>query len=315
MALAKDLSDLPSSPSSRGALPVKNPTLGPLLAKAWAAKYVDTEEHPLDLAMSTENARIRFSWAGSCARQIGYQVMGEERTEPLTLADHWRFGLGHLVHDQLQAVLIDAFGPGAEVEVTTFLEDGVLAGHADVEIWQTSEDNLTKRAPRKISVEIKTINGFGYKKAVGARGPAEGPRTSAKLQGALNALARDADELVIIYLAMELLSPWEAQKIGLDDIGRFCAEWRYTRDQFVPAAEAERDRMLEILAQCDAGILPDGNIPYDMPPDAVIDDPAKGKWTVRVDGAITDGGGTWQCNYCAFQSRCVADMRDERKAA
>jgi hypothetical protein len=315
MALAKDLSSLPSSSSGHGENPVKKPTLGPLLAQAWADRYVDTPEHPLDLPMSDASARVRFSWAGSCGRQIGYRLTGEPVTEDLTVADHWRFGLGHLVHDQLQAVLQAAFGSNAQVEVHTKLEGGMLAGHADVEIAEAGRVNDGVGWTKRTSVEIKTINGFGFKKAVGARGPAEGPRTSAKLQGALNAKASDADELVILYLALELLSPREAKNIGADEVGRFCAEWHYTRDEYMPWADAEHERLLNVIATVDAGGMPPAFIPFEMPEGAVVVDPIKGMWQVKDFDVVTDAGSTWQCNYCPFQSVCSSDMQSERKAA
>jgi hypothetical protein len=313
VALKKDLSSLSSVPSGGGELPVKHPTIGPLLAQAWADAFVDTDEHPLALPMSHENARIRFSWAGMCGRRIGYSVMGEPETNPSGPADHWRFGLGHLVHDQMQQVVQAAF-PGAEVEVHTQLEDGLLAGHADVEITDGGTVSEGVSWTKKISVEIKTINGFGFKKAVGARGAAEGPRIGAKIQGALNAVAGNCDELVILYLSMENLSPREAKNIGADEIGRFCAEWHYTRDEFEPWAEAERERFLGILATVDAGSTPDRYIPHEMPPGAVIDDPFKGQWVLREGGALVDAGSTWMCGYCPFADRCIDDEEAERLA-
>ena len=302
MPLAKDLSGLPTV-SPHGEPPVKNPTIGPLLAEQWAAQFVDTEAHPVDLPMSHEGARVRFSWAGSCGRQISYRMTEAEPSEPLTPADHWRFGLGHLVHDQMQAVVEAAF-PGAQSEVKTKLEGGLLAGHCDIEV---AEEN------RRISIELKTINGFGFKKAIGARGPAEGPRTSAKIQAALNALASDADEVVIVYLSLENLSPREAHNLGTDEIGRFCAEWHYTREEFEPWAELERERFLDIIAHVDAGGLAPAYVPVEMPPDALIIDPVKGMWQLRDgawnDGKVIDAGSWWGCSYCGFQSKCIEDMK------
>lgn len=315
MALAKDLSGLPSV-APHGEPPVKHPTIGPMLAQAWADKFTDTEEHPFDLPMAGEGARIRHSWAGNCARQIGYRLTDTPVSNELTIADHWRFGLGHAVHDQLQQVVTDAF-PGATGEVEVFLEDGLLAGHVDLEIddvGYNGEDGLDTHT--KISVELKTINGFGFKKAVGARGPADGPRTGAKMQGALNALAGDADEMVVIYLSMENLGPRERDKLGTDEIGRFCAEWHYTREEWEPWAEAERDRLMGVIAEVDAGVIPPAYIPLEMPEGATIVDPVKGTWTLLdAVGHVADAGSTWMCNYCPFQDQCITDFKLERKAA
>lgn len=302
MPLAKDLSKLPTAQPTAEP-PIKKPVYAPLLAQAWADEHVDTPEHPANLPMAAAGARIRHSWAGACARLLGYRLEGQEPTNPLTLADYWRFGLGHVVHDAWQAALQKAL-PDAQVEVKVTMEDGMLAGHADAEL-------------ERITFELKTINGFGFKKAVGARGPADGPRHSAKLQGALNAKAADADELVIIYTSLECLSVNEAKKIGADDVGRFCAEWHYPRSAWEPWADAEIERLLQVVGTVDAGLMPERAIPDpEIPDGAVIVDPSKGFWQVRdkvgfATFEVTDAGTTWHCNYCDQQKRCVADLREE----
>jgi hypothetical protein len=306
----KDLSSLPIA-EQHAEPPAKKPVFGPLLAQAWADQFVNTEEHPVDLPMAGPSARIRHSWAGMCARRIGYSMLEVEPSNPLQLSDHWRFGLGHAVHDAWQKALCVAL-PGYEIEVKVFLEDGLLAGHCD------AVGPAPKKPEDLVTLELKTINGYGFKKAVGARGPADGPRLSAKLQGALNAKAAGSEWLVIVYTSLENLSVREAKKGGFDDIGRFCAEWRYPREVWEPWADAEQERLLNIIGTVDAGLLPERRIPDpEIPEDALIVDPSSGLWQVidPLTGGVADGGSFWGCSYCPFQDSCVRDIKEERLAA
>jgi hypothetical protein len=159
------------------------------------------------------------------------------------------------------------------------------------------------------ALEIKTINGYGMKMAAGARGDAEGPRTSAITQGALNALAVDADELVILVLSLELMSERELAKLGpgKTEVDRFVAEWTFTREQYEPVARAEIARINKILALNDEHKLPPRVMPG-LPDGARIVDPKRGAWHVVVDGQVTQAGTHWQCaNYCRHRDRCIAD--------
>lgn len=313
----KDLSDLP--PAARlahGRQPDVTPRYGILLAQAWYDQYVadgfTTKDH------AVEGTAFRNSSAGVCTRALGYDtfITQEEVSNPPTMADSWRFFLGQAVHEMLQEKLQVAYGPGAEVEVKVDMRPFGLnsSGHIDAvvrtptgEILASHDDTGDVLEMRTVAIEYKTINGFGFKMAVGARGDAEGPRTSAVLQGALNALAVDADELVIVYCSLELLSPREFDKIGGGpEHLRFMAEWTYTKDEYVPLAEAEIRRMQKVLAYSDQGLLPPRMIPG-LPAGARVSDPKKGAWTVVVDNQIKDAGTTWHCGYCRHQDRCIAD--------
>lgn len=292
MALMKNLKDLPSGSPDAGRPPVKHPTLAPLLAQAWMEAEVDEGDRP----MASESARIRHSWAGMCSRNIGYRVSGLEITDEFTLSDYWRMGLGSHVHDLFQQILVKLY-PDAQVEAV--LAADRTAGHADA---------VVTVGDKRVLVELKTINGFGFKRAIGAQGSAEGPRTSAVLQGALNALLADVDEVWIVYISLECISVNEAKKKGLDDIARFCAEWHFTQDEWMPLAQEEMARLNEIIDLADVGALPPRFIPGgDMPATAEIVDPGKGRWEHRQDGLIIDTGRTWQCDYCPFQVQCIAD--------
>ena len=296
MAIAKNLSGLSATTTKAPArAPEGTATLAPLLAEAWAARFVDPEPRP----MASEDARIRHSWAGTCSRALGYRLLGVTE-KGKGLADEWRLGLGREIHEWWQDALQVQY-PDAEVEVQLITELGT-AGHADAVV---TIDGV------KVLIELKTINGFGFKKAVGARGPADGPRHSYVLQAALNALAANCDEVWIVYVSLENLSNREAEKMGATEAGRFSAEWHFTREQWEPLAYDELARFADVMATVDAGDLPPREIPDpELPAGAQIYDPAKGRWEVRSQGLVTDTGSYWGCTYCPMQDRCVSDWRE-----
>lgn len=285
MVLKKDHSAM-----SDAQLPDAEPSLAPKLAEAWAKAFDNEGDKP----MATPEARIRHSWAAMCARAIGYNVTGTEPSQKLTVADHWRFGIGTSVHEKWQDVIVEAF-PSAQVEVKVAIPEVPSAGHVD--LWLEDE---------KEAVELKSINGFGFKMAIGARGAAEGPRKSAVVQGALNAKALDAQNMKVVYLSLENLSPRELEKVGTEEWQRFAAEWTFPRDAWEPIADQEIDRFQKILKVVDDGGLPPRAIP-ELPKGARIVDPAKGAWTVETSDGIVASGSTWQCGYCPFQSLCCDD--------
>ena len=245
----------------------------------------------------------RGSQAGKCGRQIAHQIAGDEPSNPISLAGHWVMGLGSAVHEML-APAIQAWAGESNIKVIDELDVALGEhgwGHADLVIELEEPD-------RKVLFELKTINGFGYKKAVIDGG---GPRHMAKLQAALYAEAVDADLMVIGYLAMENVGVGYAKKAGIDEIGRFASEWHYTRDEYLPWAKEERERLEGIaLSTRDDGVtavprrfsLSDPDIPHP----AEITDPKSGAWKLLDEaGNLLNAGKTWQCNYCAFQDRCV----------
>jgi hypothetical protein len=177
------------------------------------------------------------------------------------------------------------------------------SGRVDVLITLTEPDGTTRR----IVYELKSIGGFGYKMAVGERAVPEGPRHSAKVQGALGALALDADDLVVGLLATEAISKGAAKRNRIPEHTRVVAEWTFPREEWEPLALAEVARMKRVLELVDDGSLAPCAIPDpDIPTAALVVDPNSGRWEVRQDDAITDTGSTWMCGYCNWQETCVA---------
>ncbi len=264
------------------------------IAQAWAKGDRGAPSQP-------EGTLWRGSWAGMCARKVAYMTTGQEQTNPPTLADTWRMGLGSVVHELLEPAVKDwlATDDSVAVEEEVNVEMGLHGhGHVDLVLYE-------KASGLKIVLELKTINGFGYKMAV-EKG--EGPRFSHILQGSLYARAVEADMLVIGYLAMENISPKRAESQGLDDIGRFSSEWHYNKEEYMPLAVAEEQRLEAVALQAhEEGPL---SIPRrfshydpDVPFPAEITDPSKGLWTMD-----TKFGKVWQCGYCDYQDRCITDM-------
>lgn len=241
-------------------------------------------------------------------------------TEPLSIADHWRFALGSIVHDAFQTS-VEALYPQAKRELRVNVVSVTMgAGTVDLVIELPGEG--PEDPVKKVCVEIKTLNGYGFKRMVGDRSNAEGPRHSSVVQLALNTVALDADEGVLIVLSMENLSPSAFAKLlnqlvrqgaspkGTEHWRRFCAEYTYSRDELDPIAEFENKRMAKIIEIVEEGGLPPRSInDPEIPVRARIVDPTTGKWELLDPGtgAIRMTGTTWHCGYCENRKRCIAD--------
>jgi hypothetical protein len=250
-----------------------------------------------------DDMRWRGSQAGKCARNVAYETLNIPKSDPPSTSAYWRMGLGSVVHSLLEPAIkawLDT-DDTVEIEEETTVKLGEHGyGHVDLVL-------RTKTKPSQVIVlELKTINGMGYKMSVEN---GQGPRHSHVLQGALYANALNADLLVIGYLSMENISPARAEAKGIDDIGRFATEWHYTPDEFVVMAEQETARLAAITDQVHETKDPTtigrrfSHSDPDVPFPAEITDPATGRWEYE-----TSYGRAWQCRYCDYQTRCVADM-------
>lgn len=246
--------------------------------------------------------------AGNCTRALGYRAMNVPVTEPLTVADLWRFHLGHGAHDTYQASLSKLATPDSPWQHEVFVEYDLGSGYK----LGCKIDSINEDQGEKVVVEAKSINGFGFKKQVGARGPAEGPKQGAFLQGAIGAFLVGADRLVVLSLSLELLSDAELAKLNVEqiDASKFIAAWIYERTEFEPAAAKTIERMRKVVAMVEAGTLPPRWTP-NMPANARIIEPngprGHGKWVIANDGEIISAGTTWECGYCPYKTRCIED--------
>lgn len=332
MPIKTDRSSLPSGGDDEGFPPVAEPHIVHLLAQKWYEDSFLGDDHP-------PSADWWASMSGMCARSVGYSIVeGRAKrrlrgllsgdvlpegdtvgareldienaamdvqalaaTNPPTIAAAWRMGLGSLVHDQLQKVLVDLF-PDAEIEVRVQIEDfGSARADAIIRRKILRDTHVTL-------LELKTMNGFAYKLAVSKfKGAPEGPKRNAIVQGAVAARAVDADLLIIGVLSMENVGDSIAKSSDLSEIQKFAAEWHYTREQYLPYAEQEIKRVRKIIEIVDEGALPPRHHP-EIPAGARITNPATGLWSVQDDdGNIVMSGNAWVCDYCWNRDRCIAD--------
>jgi hypothetical protein len=350
MPITRDLSDLPAGTPAGGRAPDRDPVFARRIVDAWLARYLADGND--ELAFAFPDTRFRASWASGCARKLGYAILANDAkrqlaavqtrpldgtdddldrwaeelerakatvaalapTDPMGVADFWRFSMGTAVHDMIQGVLADAY-PDADIELPVDLRpllDG--SGTIDVVVREQLEHEAD---PFVTVVEIKSINGFGFKMAATAqKGPPEGPRHSAVVQGALTATALDADRLIVIYFSLENLSPGLAAGMGVEDeIARFVAQWTYGPEEFRPLAEREHARVNRILEVLGEGKLPPRALEDpEVPRAARITDPRpankpdRARWeVVDGDGKVTQVGTTWVCGYCDQRQRCIDD--------
>lgn len=303
MALAKDLSELPTPAATRGDgfPPDAEPRFVHLLAEQWNA-----DNAARDADYKRRN-RFHLSDAGKCARAIAYAALEVPATNPIDLTGIHNTRIGSILHEAWQDVIRQRM-PDAEIEPRFEILDGEGSGYSDL---------VTTHEDRKVSVELKTLGGFAYKMAIGERGPAQGPKHEHLAQGALNAKAADADELVIAYLAKEVISVNIAKRKKLSELQRFCAEWTLTRDEYMPIAEAEEARVAGILSLLDEGLLPKRAFPVgELPAGHRIVNPGTGGWEVKDDeGQILDAGTFWACAYCKFQDACTATSGERQPIA
>lgn len=306
MPLARDNTNLPKATPRRredGWNPDPTPRFGSVLVEHWHAEGVERDAHFRD---GEEDKGFWHSSAGSCSRAVAYAALGVAQSDPMDRPGHFVTRLGQIVHEAFQEVIPTRY-PGARVEVS--VGEGDFGGHVDTVIEEPAEPLVGDDPPwhRTIAVEVKSMGGFGYKLAVGERGPAQGPKSEHVIQVALNAKALDADEAVLVYLARDAISVQAARRRGFDEMLRVVAEWTLQRETYMPIAEREIERITAILGMVNSGVLPKRAIPDpELPAGHVITDPALGEWRVfDAEGSLREVGPTWHCAYCPWQTTCI----------
>lgn len=297
MPLERDLSDLPTdAPESNGEgwTPDAEPRFGRLLIDAWHAEDVERDAHFRD----GQTARFFHSNAGSCSRAIAYSALGVPQSNLPTAADHFVMRLGRMTHEDWQAFFLAYFDQLGAVEVRVV--EGDRAGTIDAVLFDKDGRAL-------VALEVKTVDGYSYKLAVGEqRGPALGPKFDHIIQAALGARALNAGEAVILYFARGAVSKGQAKRSKIDDYRRVMAEWTLTRAQYEPIADQEIERITAILGLVDAGVLPARKIPDpELPLTAVITDPTRGVWMAHDGDRLLDTGSYWGCEYCRWLDTCA----------
>lgn len=288
-------------------LPDPDPWFVKEVVQEWYEEYSSHEGEGREFALP--DSKWRGSWAGSCARQIAYKVAGVEETNPTTVADAWRFWVGKWMHDLVQQVVLKKY-PGSEVEVKLRIgEDG--SGHADV--------RLVTPDGRVIAVELKSINGTGFKIAVVGKTARErqpqGARVSAIMQGALYAYAMDPqpDELMVVYFSLELISGSQQAHL-MDEYSRFAAQWTFSKEEYTTIALDEMRRMERIVKitersgpQAVPRVIPD---PF-LAPHRVVNPRSGELHLIDDEGNKIGRDRTWMCGFCGFQEQCARDRDAE----
>ena len=313
MAINKDISDLPRSDRPEGNLPSRNNFVAERIAEHWGK----LDDHTKPALAVPEAGPYRGSMASSrCDRSLFYQLRGDEASNPPTLADRWRMGLGTTVHTMLQRIAGDLFNSddevdfaNAESEVAVDLNPAGFPGSAHL-------DFVFDYKGKRCAVEVKSKGGFPFKMAAtNFKGAAQGPRYGDVLQGAIAAKALGCELLVICYLAMENISPQMASTFSDTEAGRFAAEWHYTIEEVDTYIDAEAERVAGVLAAVENQLMPKRTlVDPDYPSGAEVNAPSQGNghW-VLLDAddndTILDSGTTWFCGYCQFRDACVKDGR------
>lgn len=304
MPVARDLSDLPSGSTQEGR-PPRRPRVVTKLAEVWAANFGnENAEHAIP-----EAGPYRGSWASKrCDRQLQYGLDKTPKSNPPDLAGIYRMNIGTMVHEKFQQYMEEAMGGGWESERVVDLNLVGIPGSMRVDGVQnvTIDDD-----ERVVPVELKTINGFGFKThATNFKGPPKGPRSGHELQLAYAVVALDAPYGILGYLSLETISPSIFESMHLEHPAEaFAAEWTVSRQfaDLIVEREAKRiDRVLR-FTKSEAGPITRMLHDEEYPAGATVIDPSRGAWVVKVDGQVTQTGKTWMCGYCDYRDQCVSD--------
>lgn len=234
---------------------------------------------------------FRHSDAGGCARKLAYAMLGLEQSDPSDIAGEWVMWIGTMIHEKVQEALEHRFGSGCEIEVKVHHEQ-LSSGHIDAVINHVPGIG-------RIAYELKTKGAYGFDKAIGINRKAykttipEGPGTGAKIQGALNAAAVDADLLVIGVIGLEAISKQLAARVAFPDLARVMAEWHYDKATYGPWAQAELSRMETIAETVKADCLP-ARVAMGDEHELIL---------LNSNLESPD----WRCVYCQYQRICVSD--------
>ena len=144
-------------------------------------------------------APLRASWAGACARQIGYKLRHEPETEALSAQSAIAFAVGTAIHEQLQWALQRLHPDGAaEVEGSLEIWDNKIVRPNPLfplEVMSPAIGCHADFAYGKVVIEIKSMQPYAFDKAV-----REGAQEHHVLQVGLNGLAQGAEVVVLIYV-------------------------------------------------------------------------------------------------------------------
>lgn len=281
------------------------------VAPKWHERYIadgyDYKPHAF------EGTPFRASMAGECSRKLAYYFANAGQTDPTNISDAWRFTMGRLIHEELQAGIMEAF-PGSEIEVKVRI-GGVGSGHMDLRVLRANEDG----EPIITAVELKSRGATGFRSMILGMGsrtnpkPPEGPSWSYISQGSICA-ASPPDDVLPDELLIAVISPENLGKSNFrDPVRLFSAQWTFTQAEFMAVAEYEIQRVekiWEIVQERGPSgvrrIIPDPKMPRH-----VITQPWNGTYAILNDQDQGIGTGhAWQCDYCPYQTQCSEDRNN-----
>lgn len=271
--------------------------------------------------------------AGKCARALGYHAIGLEQ-EPPDLASEITFALGDALHDTIQGAFANACDDDGTIEIGGVRselhiewpigtpgdgergEDGEVPPIPQVLTFEHRGD--TYEIPvfgyidvghHETSVDIKSKGGYGYKLAIGERKAADGPDVMAMVQALIGAMAKGLKFGTIIMGAKDAISKTSAAAKRMPDAQRVVAEWTIALEDWRDFVQDELVRMWKINELARSGTLPARRIPgyageVENPGDGTVNGTGL---DVAPDGTVLGVFDAWQCAYCGYRDRCIAD--------
>ena len=266
------------------------PVSDPIFVTLWS-EQLQKRNHDKPTALGTP---FRFSDALNCPRRMVFDALGVPKSDPIDPAGLHVTTIGSWIHEQVQEAIGRKF-PGARFELAS--GDETVSGSCDGLTYVGG----VVGSKGKVLLELKTVGGFAFDKAVGVnrkaykRGSPEGPRPSAIVQAGLNAIFHEADTVVVMYLAMEAISKQLADRVGFNQYDRFSAEWHIPREVWEPLAREElaRIKALEACLDPEDRVIPGG---------MAFDDKT---WEWKPISP-NDSRPHWSCSYCAHVTTCIA---------
>ena len=301
--------------------PRQTTELAEQVAAQWWKDYQASDKFGRDRAMPELPLRAS-SISKRCDRALWYELAEVPKSNPPDAAGVFRMMLGQMIHDAADKALenmpnfgqLDSEGRkhGWFVEETVDLRPAGFPGSAHGDIMWYEHGQVT------IVAEVKSQGGFSFKTMTTTfKGPPEGPRWEHVMQAAMVAVAVGAPRILIVYFAMESLSPEMAASMKATEFGRFTAEWSYDTADWEQAVriEAARQRRILSMATADFPLRPERSLSVDgIPGGAVVSDPTKARapWAVYSpeDGRLQQAGTTWLCGYCDWRDQCTKDGPD-----
>ena len=226
---------------------------------------------------------FRYSDSGKCARALAYSALKMPR-KPMDLPGILVTGLGTLLHEKIQEAIANHYDAAFEVPS----QYGCSSGSAD---------GVIEDGEFRILLEIKTMGGTAFKKSIGLTNKGisnpQGPRSSAILQAAQNAVANNCHYIKIVHVALEAVSKGLAERAGLSEIERVIAEWDIPRYVFEPLADQEMLRQQMIVDDLNVGRLPERvSVGDNFQPESLAPEGTRQHW---------------MCQYCDYSEQCMKD--------